>query len=319
MKEAGTQKTESATTQGLVWIVATAAMAAAAWMCGSPTQSEPLARSGYQPSPQAPLRDLARFRSDVWFLPDEELLGFVEIPAGPFLMGSDPAIDLLAFENERWSPTRAQEMVDVPTFYIGRYEVTVAQFQAFVEATGFIVTDQALQGPPDHPVASVSWPDALAYCRWLQNTLQAWPKTPAPLDRLFHDGWRVSLPSEAEWEKAARGADGRIYPWGNHPKPDRANFGRHATTSAGHFNCSECPFGLFDMAGNVWELTRSPYEAYPYDASNDRDNLDVEALWVMRGGHFGDRERYVRTGIRGAADPGARRPFIGFRVVISQF
>jgi formylglycine-generating enzyme required for sulfatase activity len=75
---------------------------------------------------------------------------------------------------------------------------------------------------------------------------------------------------------------------------------------------------LLDMSGNVWELTRSPYQPYPYDPTDDRKNLDADALWVMRGGSFGDPERNVRAAIRGGADPGARRPFIGFRVVISR-
>ncbi len=75
----------------------------------------------------------------------------------------------------------------------------------------------------------------------------------------------------------------------------------------GSFPCPECPYGLADMAGNVWEWTRSPYQPYPYDESDDRANLDADALWVMRGGHFGDPARLVRTTARGAAEPGARR------------
>ncbi len=87
----------------------------------------------------------------------------------------------------------------------------------------------------------------------------------------------------------------------------------------GSFDCPECPFGLFDMSGNVWELTRSLYQPYPYDPSDDREDLEADALWVMRGGHFGDPERNVRAALRGGVDPGARRPFIGFRAVISRF
>ena len=83
-----------------------------------------------------------QFRTDAWFLPDEELLGFVEVPAGPFLMGSDPSVDTLAFDSERWAPGQLQGAVELLTFYIGRYEVTVAQFQTFVEATGFGVGDR---------------------------------------------------------------------------------------------------------------------------------------------------------------------------------
>jgi formylglycine-generating enzyme required for sulfatase activity len=262
---------------------------------------------------------LAGFRADAWFLPDDELLGFVEVPAGPFTMGSDPAIDPLAFDNERWGAGRAQGTVDLPTFYIGRYEVTVAQFRAFVEATGSRTEPKALESPADRPVALVSWPDALAYCRWLETTLRASPRTPTQLGRLLGDGWRISLPSEAQWEKAARGGDGRIYPWGNEPRPDRANYRGVATQPVGSFDCPECPFGLADMSGNVWELTRSRYQPYPYDPSDDREDLQADALFVMRGGHFGDAEQNVRSAVRGGVDPGARRPFIGFRAVISRF
>jgi formylglycine-generating enzyme required for sulfatase activity len=72
------------------------------------------------------------------------------------------------------------------------------------------------------------------------------------------------------------------------------------------------------MAGNVWEWTRSPYQPYPYDPSDDRTGLDKDALWVMRGGGFADGPQLIRTTTRGAAEPGARRPFIGFRVAISR-
>ena len=84
----------------------------------------------------------------------------------------------------------------------------------------------------------------------------------------------------------------------------------------GQFSCPECAHGLSDMSGNVWELTRSPLQPYPYDPGDDRANLEADALWVMRGGHYGDPARLVRTTVRGGADPGARRPFIGFRVAV---
>ncbi len=257
------------------------------------------------------------FRAEAWFLPDEELLGFVEVPGGPFLMGSDPAIDPLAFDNEWWPGPRPQATVDLPSFYAGRYEVTVAQFGAFVEETGYRAHPAAFQVPPEHPVAAVAWTDALAYARWLETTLREWPETPPELSRLLGDGWRITLPTEAEWEKAARGSDGRIYPWGSEPRRDRANYGGRSTAPVGSFECPECPFGLLDMSGNVWEWTRSPYQDYPYDDSNDHEGLDADALWVMRGGAFNDTERNVRTAIRGGAEPGVRRPFIGFRLVIT--
>jgi formylglycine-generating enzyme required for sulfatase activity len=260
--------------------------------------------------------DLKGFQPEAWFLPADELLGFVEIPAGPFLMGSDPARDPLAYDNERWPGTAGQATVDLPAFFIGRYEVTVAQFGAFVDATGHRVDERTLRAPANHPVVMITWPDALAYCRWLEEQVKSSTKTPPRLQALLREGWRVGLPSEAQWEKAGRGADGRIYPWGNELRRDRANFGRAAAAPVGSIPCPECAFGLSDMSGNVWEWTRSPYQPYPYDPSDDRKNLEADALWVMRGGSFADAERNVRAAIRGGADPGARRPFIGFRLAL---
>ena len=262
--------------------------------------------------------DLAGFRPDAWYLPDDEFLGFVEIPAGWFLMGTDPDVDELAFDNERWSPARPQGTVDLSLFWIGRYEVTVAQFRAFVEATERRVDSEALQGPPDHPVAAVSWTDALAYSLWLEGVLSEFPLTPAWLTELLSDGWRITLPTEAEWEKAARGTDGRIYPWGNEPASNRANLGGASTRPVGDFDCPMCAFGLSDMSGNVWELTRSPYQPYPYDPTSQGD-MEADALWVMRGGSFGDPLRNVRTAVRGGVDPGARRSFLGFRLAVTRF
>ena len=128
---------------------------------------------------------------------------FIEIPEGPFLMGSDVAVDPLAFSNERWSADRAQAMVNVSAFHIARHEVTVEQFKAFVDATGFKADAQALRGQPDHPVTFVSWPDALAYCRWVERVLKDSSHLPGRFQTLLAEGARVSLPSEAEWEKAA--------------------------------------------------------------------------------------------------------------------
>jgi formylglycine-generating enzyme required for sulfatase activity len=243
---------------------------------------------------------------------------FVEIPAGPFVMGADQSRDPQAFDNERWSPTVGEGTVYVSAFYIARHEVTVSQFAVFARDTTWTVDPRAVAGPPTHPVTFVSWPDALAYCRWLSTTLERSPTTPPRLKELLREGWRVSLPTEAEWEKAARGPDRRTFPWGNEPLRARANYEGTGTTPVGQFACPECPYGLFDMSGNVWEWTSSPYQPYPYDPADDRANLDADALWVMRGGHYGDPARLVRTTTRGAADPGARRPFIGFRVVVSQ-
>ena len=263
--------------------------------------------------------NLARFRSDAWFLPDDDLFGFVEIAEGPFMMGSDPTVDPLAFENERLTGATPKGTVDLPTYFISRYEVTNAQFLAFVKATGFQSGTQALPTANDHPAVNLSWPDALSYCRWLDNKLRTSNHTPPRLKEVLNRGWRIGLPSEAEWEKAARGTDGRIYPWGDTPRRDRANYQFTHALPVGSLDCPECPFGLSDMSGNVWEWTRTPYHQNLQDSLTAQANLETPALWVMRGGHYGDPPQYVRTAIRGGADPGARRPFIGFRLVISHF
>lgn len=242
---------------------------------------------------------------------------FVEIPAGPFTMGADRARDPQAFDNERWSAAVGEGTVDLPAFFIARREVTVAEFSRFAQSGKWKVDPRALTGSPDHPVAFVSWPDAIAYTRWLQSELKSSPATSPHIAQALRDGWRVTLPTEAEWEKAARGMDRRRFPWGDEPRRDRANFGSGGTVPAGGIACPECAFGLSDMAGNVWEWTRSPYQPYPYDPSDDRNGLDKDALWVMRGGGFADGPQLIRTTARGAAEPGARRPFIGFRIVVS--
>jgi formylglycine-generating enzyme required for sulfatase activity len=248
----------------------------------------------------------------------DEIGGFVEVASGPFTMGTDISRDPDAFENERWSTTAAEGSVDVPTFYIGRHEVTVGEFASFAQARTWSIDQRAVAGPAKHPVTFVSWPDAIAYCRWLETTLKMAPSAPRRVQELLRDGWRVTLPNEAEWEKAARGTDRRRYPWGNEPQRTRANFGGSGTTPVGLFACPDCSYGLSDMSGNVWEWTSSPYQPYPYDPTDDRANLEADALWVIRGGHFADPARMVRTTTRTGADPGARRPFIGFRVVISR-
>ncbi len=253
-----------------------------------------------------------------WNLADDSLLGFVEIPAGPFVMGSDPERDPLAYENERWSRTAAQGEMELPTFYIGRFEVTVAQFEAFLaSSTHRPLGAPGLDRPPDHPVTGVSWPDALAYAEWLQGQLATSEETPAPVRQRLENGWKVTLPTEVQWEKAARGSDGRVFPWGDAPRPDRANLRGQGTLPVGSFPCPECPYPVSDMSGNVWEWTRSPLQPYPYSESDDAATITADALWVMRGGAFNDSEQNARTATRGGADPGARRPFLGFRVVLT--
>lgn len=265
----------------------------------------------------ASAQDRPVFRAETWQLPAEEFLGFVEIPAGPFLMGSDPALDPQAFENEFWAEGGGPGAVELPTYFIGRYEVTVGQYRAFVEATGYRADPQALSAPDDHPVSFVSWPDVVAYARWLGAELISSASTPARLREVLSAGWRVTLPTEAEWEKAARGTDGRIFPWGNEPLAGLANIGGRGTAPVGSFPCPSCANGLADASGNVWEWTQTPQTISRYGETDQELDLQADALWIMRGGSFGDPANLNRVAVRGAADPGARRGFIGFRLVIA--
>ncbi len=157
------------------------------------------------------------------------MLGFIEIPEGTFLMGSDLNNDPDVFESEQ-----PRHEVHLPAYYISRYLVTVAQFRFFVSERGDDFDEWQSNIMPNHPVVEVSWYDALRYCDWLQGKLfsvihQRLAESELnPTARAFWLGlssgnMRVTLPSEAEWEKAARGIDGQIYPWGNEFDPGRAN------------------------------------------------------------------------------------------------
>ncbi len=268
-----------------------------------------------------------RFRAEAWSLPAEPLLGWVEIPAGPFRMGSDPGQDAEAYENEQ-----PQHEVVLPAYYLARYPVTVAQWRAFVQASGHTPRDaDSLQGLANHPVMWVSWHDALAYCDWLTARLREWSGTPEPLAYLLrHEGWAVTLPSEAEWEKAARGADGRRYPWGEAPDPNRANYNDTqigGTSPVGCFPGGASPYGLEDMSGNVWEWTRSiwgpSYDkmtfAYPYRSDDGREQLQAadDMSRVLRGGAFWLDRQDVRCARRNWSVARFVDLNIGFRVALA--
>lgn len=265
-----------------------------------------------------PSTDLTRFRASPWRLPEDRMLGFVEIPAGPFRMGSDPGRDITAFENERWSAMEFEGSVDLPTYYIAGFETTVAQYRAFVESSDYLADPQSLRGAGDLPVTYVAWTDALAYARWLTATIRQSTGTLSPVAQMLNRGWEFSLPDEAQWEKAARGTDGRIFPWGNTATRNYANFAASGTQIVGSHDCAPCAFGLADMSGNVWELTRSPLQPYPFDRATQQGDLHADALFVMRGGSFMDAPLTIRAAVRGGIDPGARREFIGFRLVLTR-
>ncbi|HKI82428.1 MAG TPA: formylglycine-generating enzyme family protein [Pseudodesulfovibrio sp.] len=168
----------------------------------------------------------------------------IMIPAGKFIMGTD----------QRLPDEGPQHSVTLKAYWIDKYEVTNAQYKKFIDATGRRSPDHFRnrtypEGKADHPVTFVTWYDAHDYCGWAGKR----------------------LPTDAEWEKAARGTHGQMFPWGDEFGLDKANtpqrwakLGQKGdTTPVGAFEGGKSPYGLYDMSGNVWEWTSSWYVAYP--------------------------------------------------------
>ncbi len=288
-------------------------------------ESTPLERESVRPTRQAPLpvvepeavRPAVMERSQP-FEPE-----MILIPAGEFLMGSDPRKDKRADDDEQ-----PQHTLYLPDYYLAKTPVTQAQYAAFVQATGHRAPNvnenwaepynwsrsTPPRGKENHPVVLVSWRDAVAYCNWLAEIT----------------GKLYRLPSEAEWEKGARGSDGRIYPWGNRWDAKRCNTsegGKVGTTPVGAYPQGASPDGLLDMAGNVWEWTRSlwgedlskPSFRYPYDTADGRESLDAPngIGRVLRGGSWHYGRRGARCACRDRSNPDLRNRIVGFRVSAS--
>jgi formylglycine-generating enzyme required for sulfatase activity len=209
----------------------------------------------------------------------------------------------------------------LPTYYVSRYPVTVAQFRAFVEDSGYRVDERSLNDPDNHPVRWVRWDDAVAYCRWLTKKLRDVGGVSEPLRTWLQDeGYQVRLPSEAEWEKAARGTDGRRYPWGADLDSNKANYrdtGIGDTSAVGCFPGGMSPYGVEEMSGNVWEWTRSLWKDYPYDPTDGREDPDAKDNRVLRGGSWRPHRRCARCAYRSWDLPVGFSPDLGFRVVVS--
>jgi formylglycine-generating enzyme required for sulfatase activity len=219
------------------------------------------------------------------------------VPAGEFTMGS-PTGD---------PDERPPHQVYLDSFLIDIYEVTVGQYAAFLQETG--------NHPPSdwkamnqfshqkHPVSNVDWADAAAYCKWAGKR----------------------LPTEAEWEKAARGTDGRLYPWGNEPPtPRHANYEQAGSNShgalapVGSFEAGKSPYGLYDMAGNAWEWVSDWYDHGYYQTSPPKnpEGPPTGGFKVIRGGSWNNSSRVLRSSDRYWDPPTFRSQYFpGFRCV----
>jgi len=237
---------------------------------------------------------------DIWICPKDGS-EMVYIPAGDFIMGS----------NDKNAPGNEQpaHRVYLDAFWIDRTEVTNAQFHRFVRETGYRSEDEQagfgfswknfyMAGQDRYPVRWVNWGDAAAYARWAGK----------------------SLPTEAQWEKAARGTDGRRYPWGNLWKSNYLNLADCfcVVGPVGNFPAGASPYGVLDMAGNVREWCADYYDPNIYSHSPRRNPIGPPAgeARVCRGGSFGSGPQGFRVTIRERVLPNRGDDRTGFRCVL---
>jgi len=281
-------------------------------------------------------------------------MAFLLIPAGTFTMGSTEA-DIKAVV-AKWPNTKEDWFADEKpahkvtisrAFHMGKHEVTVGQFRRFVEATGYktdaetgtgfkgavvfaegkVAEDASWRNPyfkqtDDHPVVCVTWNDACAFADWLNATDKAKPA-----------GSTYRLPTEAEWEYAARGPKSLTFPWGDEWDAARANFagkgtgfpwddkeaddGHLRTASVGSFSPKgDSPFGLADMAGNVWEWCKDLYGAYEGEEQKDPTGPATGGAGVVRGGSWHAHPGHCRATPRYRGPSGDRSYDLGFRLVL---
>jgi formylglycine-generating enzyme required for sulfatase activity len=249
------------------------------------------------------LGDLGDPRPGVCTLPP----AMVRIEGGRFVIGNPK-------EQAKYDNEINDQPMTVATFELARYPITNAQYKLFIDNGGYEIDapwwdeaarewlqKQGIQEPqewndnrfgiarPNHPVVGISWYEAVAFCCWLTGYVQ--------------DGYVYRLPTEAEWEYAARRATRRVYPWGNEePDGERANFNRtyEGTTAVGCFPQGATADGLHDLAGNVWEWTGSVYKPYLYHPQDGREDTSNPAnkRFVMRGGGWYNRPIYLRASPR---------------------
>jgi len=267
----------------------------------------------------------------------------VALPGGRFQMGAqttDPKAP--NYDPEANSEEAPVHPVEVSPFAIARFPVTVAEYAVFIEdggyqqpgwwtAGGYGDNQQpddwdSQQEHPSRPVTGVCWHEAAAYCDWLTSRLRrpqgAKGAIPCAEDQ------RVRLPTEAEWEYAARGTEGRVYPWGNEkPDRERANFDESNVdepSPVGVFPGDCTPEGVLDLAGNVAEWCQDRYEEGYYQRCQEQGvvtdpsgGADAAVPRVLRGGAFNYWARFLRASVRFGLEPEVRFRYVGFRCVLA--
>ena len=218
----------------------------------------------------------------------------IYVPEGEFTIGSP--------DNEGNDDEHPSHRVFISGYWIGKTEVTFAQFDAFCQETGLEKPEDEGWGRGERPVIFVSWREANDFCAWLEK------KT----------GLAFRLLTEAEWEKAARDS----YPWGSaEPESGLANFNQELmkTEIVGAYPKGASPYGVLDMAGNVWEWLADWYAEDYYENSADTDPLGPDAgeERVVRGGSWDNGAEWIRSAVRGQEDPESKVNIIGFRLALS--
>ncbi|MFA5859110.1 MAG: formylglycine-generating enzyme family protein [Elusimicrobiota bacterium] len=210
-------------------------------------------------------------------------LGMVQIPAGNFTMG-------LTSGNSDEQPAHT---VYLDAYYIDKYEVTFEQYDRFCDATGRSKPSDDGWGRGSRPVTNVTWEDANAYAKWAGKR----------------------LPTEAEWEKAARGTDQRTYPWGEGIDSTKCNYNNNVgkTTVVGSYESEKSPYGCYDMAGNVWEWCNDWYGTYPSGTVNNPTGPATGSYRVLRGGSWNFDDYSCRSANRLIDYPYGRHNDLGFR------
>jgi formylglycine-generating enzyme required for sulfatase activity len=286
------------------------------------------------PTPKITGVPLCTDKGQTWIRPSDKA-EMACVPVGSFVIGQTTCV-FAGCEKEVNGGS-----VNLKAFWIDRSEVTNAQFIQFVAKTGFRTNAEqvgnsavygfavpvsganwrspqgsgsSIDGKSDHPVVQLNWFAASEYCSFVGGL----------------------LPTEAQWERAARGTDGRLFPWGNdlpddfllnaadrnlpapHARQDK-NDGFQYTSPVGHYPAGDSPYGLHDMAGNAWEWTRSVYVNYPYLPNDGREIVGQPApdfLVVLRGGSWYDDYGSVRSTLRYGGPAQSATDGTGFRCVV---